>query len=244
MGFVILRHVNSVDTNRYWQVCYANIRKHYPDEYVVIVDDNSNSAFVSTIDLHNAHVLHSDFPKRGELLMYYYYLTQKWFETAVFVHDSVILNRKMDFSTDSYKFLWHFDEEILHPNVRKKLDCVEVLSRFEGAKELVDLYQRTDQWYGCFGGMAIIRHSYLLEVFSHYNIGVLLDYVQSREERMMFERVISILLASQRPGASKKSLLGSIFDHCPWGASFEDVHRDPARIWWYRLPIIKYWSGR
>ena len=38
-GFIILRHVNSKQTDYYWKECYRCIRKLYPTQKIVIIDD-------------------------------------------------------------------------------------------------------------------------------------------------------------------------------------------------------------
>ena len=43
-GFVIIRHVDSEITNKYWKKSYECIRKFYSDP-IMIVDDNSNPDF-------------------------------------------------------------------------------------------------------------------------------------------------------------------------------------------------------
>jgi hypothetical protein len=39
IGFIILRHVNNETTNYYWQDCYNHIRKYYPENIIMIIDD-------------------------------------------------------------------------------------------------------------------------------------------------------------------------------------------------------------
>jgi len=47
IGFIILRHVISETTNRYWMLCYDSIRRYYPLHRIMIIDDNSNYEFVT-----------------------------------------------------------------------------------------------------------------------------------------------------------------------------------------------------
>ena len=78
-GFIITRHVNSVTTNKYWNQSVKLIRNIYPLRKIVIIDDNSDQEFVKTdFDYQNLTIIQSEFPKRGELLPYYYYLKYKW----------------------------------------------------------------------------------------------------------------------------------------------------------------------
>ena len=80
-GFIIIRHVNSEKTNRYWNHNVKLLRTLYPLKKIVIIDDNSNYNFVkSDFEYKNLQIIQSEFPGRGELLPYYYYLKYKFFE--------------------------------------------------------------------------------------------------------------------------------------------------------------------
>jgi hypothetical protein len=106
LGFIILRHVNSELTNRYWVNCYHCIRRHYPENTILIIDDNSNPQYISAEILYKTLIINSEYHKRGELLPYYYYLQHRLFDSAVILHDSVFINQYIDFSVDKYKLLW------------------------------------------------------------------------------------------------------------------------------------------
>ena len=74
-GFIITRHVNSDKTNQYWNQCVKLIRKFYPLIQIIIIDDNSNTEFVkSDFEYTDLTIIQSEYPKRGELLPYIYYL--------------------------------------------------------------------------------------------------------------------------------------------------------------------------
>ena len=74
-GFIITRHVNSEKSNKYWNRCVKLLRTFYPHRQIVIIDDNSNYAFVkSDADYRNLTIIQSEFHGRGELLPYYYYI--------------------------------------------------------------------------------------------------------------------------------------------------------------------------
>ena len=94
-GFIILRHVNNEISSHYWSVCYDRIRRFYPETPIVIIDDNSTYEFIDSkkeAALYKCLILRSIFPKRGELLPYYYYIHNKWFDSALIIHDSVFIN--------------------------------------------------------------------------------------------------------------------------------------------------------
>ena len=231
IGFIILRHVNSELTNKYWIKCVNSIRQYYPENNILIIDDNSNYEYITEYTLYKTTIINSEYPKRGELLPYYYYLHNKLFDIAVIIHDSVIVNKYIDFSVEQYKFLWEFEH-----NWDQIEDETRMITIFNDL-ELNKFYENKDLWKGCFGGMTIITHDYLTYINNKYNISKLLDYVLNRYNRCSFERVFACLL--QKEG-KKKTLLGNIHNYCDWGIKFNDIDKKKCK----KLPLIKYWSGR
>lgn len=229
LGFIILRHVNDSKTNKYWMHSYDCIRKFYPENHILIIDDNSDLKFLSAKDLYKTSIINSEYPKRGELLSYYYFLKHKLFDIAVIIHDSVFINKYIDFSIDKYKIIWDFAH-----NWDKPEDEIEMINVFN-CKELLNFYNNKKLWRGCFGGMSIISYEYLESINSKYNLSLLLDKVITRYNRCRFERVIAVLLQFNY---KQGPLLGDIHKYCRWGINYEQIHL-------YReLPIIKVWTGR
>ena len=74
IGFIVLRHVNNELTNKYWIYSYHCIRKFYPENFIIIIDDNSDYKYITDEKLYKTKIINSEFPKRGELLPYYYFL--------------------------------------------------------------------------------------------------------------------------------------------------------------------------
>ena len=74
-GFIITRHVNSSKTNKYWNRCVKLINIYYPSKPIIIIDDNSDDDFLKEDSRYeNVTVIKSEFPGRGELLPYIYFL--------------------------------------------------------------------------------------------------------------------------------------------------------------------------
>lgn len=227
IGFIILRHVNNSITNTYWIYCYDSIRKFYPENKIIIIDDNSNYEFITNKELYNTTIIQSEYPGRGELLPYYYFLNNKLFDTAVIIHDSVFINKQIDFSVDKYKFLWYFEHYC------DQIDDERKMIQLFNDKELLHFYENKYLWKGCFGAMTIITHDYLVFINNHYKISKLLDCVLTRYNRMSFERVIAVLLQKHE---KMEHLLGTIHEYCQWGTPFDRMDKT--------LPIIKVWTGR
>jgi hypothetical protein len=111
-GFIITRHVRCTQTNEYWNRSVNLLRRWYPRRKIVIIDDNSNQEFVKAFrEYQNVEVIQSEFPGRGELLPYYYFHKDHFFDTAIILHDSVFFHRRVHFEK-FHKFnavpFWNF----------------------------------------------------------------------------------------------------------------------------------------
>ena len=235
IGFIILRHVNSELTNKYWIKCVNSIRQYYPENKILIIDDNSNYEYITEENLKCGHesdkitIINSEYPKRGELLPYYYYLHNKLFDIAVIIHDSVFINKYIDMSVEKYRFIWDFTHD--WDQIEDETRMINVFNDLE----LTEFYKKKNLWTGCFGGMSIITHDYLSNINNKYDISKLIDYVLNRYNRCSFERVIACLL--QKEG-EKETMLGNIMTYCNWGINFNDIDR------YQHLPLIKCWTYR
>ena len=229
IGFIILRHVNNKLTNNYWIHCYDSIRKLYPTNWILIIDDNSNYQYVTNHVLYNTTIIPSEFPGRGELLPYYYYLQNKLFDIAVIIHDSVFVNTYIDFSVDKYKIIWEFEHT--WDQIADETKMIKVFNDVE----LLNFYENKSLWKGCFGGMVIIKHDFLQEINRKYDISKLLNHVLDRRSRKSFERVIACLLQKTH---TKTTLYGTIHSYMKWGTRFHHKHH------YSHLPLTKVWTGR
>jgi hypothetical protein len=232
IGFIILRHVNNYQTNKYWIYCYDCIRKFYPENDIVIIDDNSNQEFITEKELYNTKIIYSEYHKRGELLPYYYYAANKFFDIAVIIHDSVFIQKYIDFDVYKYKMIWNFDTH--------KWDQIEdetKMIKLFNDDELLQFYENKSLWTGCFGGMVVIKHDFLTHIDTKYNIRKLLDVVLTRYNRCSFERVIGCLLQKEH---YVEVLFGDIHNYMPWGIKFQKKNI----IRFSNLPILKIWTGR
>jgi hypothetical protein len=229
IGFIILRHVNNELTNKYWIKCVNSIRQYYPENNILIIDDNSNYEYITEETLYKTTIINSEYPKRGELLPYYYYLHNKLFDIAVIIHDSVIVNKYIDMSVEKYRLLWEFE------HYWDQIEDETIMINIFNDLELNNFYKNKDLWKGCFGSMSIISHDYLTYINNKYNISKLLDYVLNRYNRCSFERVIGCLLQKEE---KIESLLGNIHNYCNWGIQFNEIDK------YNHLPLIKHWTGR
>jgi hypothetical protein len=255
-GFIITRHVNSEKTNSYWNQCVKLIRTFYPLKKIVVIDDNSNYEYVkSEYNYKNIQIIQSEFPKRGELLPYYYYLKHKFFQNAVIIHDSVFIHRRINFeSLNGVKVLplWHFNsdkENIVNTKriIKKLRNSFLLESKLNNDLDIIGMNlsrNKNNDWQGCFGAQSYINLNFLQYIESKYAISNLVHSINCRPDRCCLERILGCIFSIEyTKKLSKKSLLGNIQKYHRWGYSYDeyiDKFKNKA------LPriVIKVWTGR
>lgn len=250
-GFIITRHVNSEQTNNYWNHSVKLIRSFYPFIKIVIIDDNSNYDFVKEeFNYKNIEIINSEFPKRGELLPYYYYLKYKFFLNAVIIHDSVFFHKRIKFEKmTNIKVvpLWHFNAD--KENINNTLKLIKSLNNYNiiESKILSEniLSSPTNQkWYGCFGVQCYINLKFLEQIESKYKITNLISQVQCRSDRCCLERIFGCIFFTEYQDIIKqKSLFGDIMKYQIWGYTYDEYINNLKKS---TIPkyIVKVWTGR
>lgn len=244
VGFIITRHVVSELTNQYWNESYRTIRKFYPTEMIMIIDDNSNKEFIKVDDdihLYNCFIIQSEFPKAGEFLPYYYYLKYKLFDKAVILHDSVFFRKWIDFenATDKCLPIWHFNHSLSDNPVQE----TELLKLLNHSEELVKHYQQRHLWKACFGSQAIVAHDFLCLLEEKYQFTNLLPAITDREKRSQFERIIGCLFAIENTNlVVKPSMFGVIYNYIQWGIPYNVYQEQQGTI--LNQDLIKVWTER
>jgi hypothetical protein len=251
-GFIITRHVNSEKTNRYWNQCVKLIRTYYPLRQIIIIDDNSNQQFVKAEHSYkNITVIQSEYPGRGELLPYIYYLRYKWFPKAIIIHDSLFIHRRIPFEKITIPVLplWHhlYDKENLN-------GLMQIVSVLNNNYELIKKLNRSDinilglnknSFNLCFGGQAIIQLNFLEKIQNKYNINALVNVVRNRTDRCAFERIIGLLFCEEYSQLTNiNSLFGDIMNkYKAFNYDYNDYKTD-LRQNKIIYPFVKVWSGR
>lgn len=249
VGFIMLRHVNNHATDLYWKQCYRSIRKWYPDVPIMIVDDNSHRDFLHEDLIMTRCTVIYDYGHggRAELLPYYYFHRMKPFDTAVVVHDSIILQshlRELD-DVQAYvpdcKWLWSIPHTFDY-TIAREMD--ELLEGFPEEVALNGLRLRAEEWDGVFGVMSIMQWTFLDQLQSRYQLfDHWLPKLKNREYRCALERVFGLLCDHHR-GTKKTACYGNIMDYIRWGVSFIDYLYDGQYRDAGRYPLMKIWSGR
>jgi len=218
------------------------------------IDDNSNQAFVkSEFDYKNLTIIQSEFPQRGELLPYYYYLKYKWFPNAVIIHDSLFIHKKIHFDTFLMPVipLWHhnYDKENIHNILRitsgLKNNSVLIKKIHKKEEVVINLGFSDDKFNLCFGGQCFIKLGFLERIEHKYGISYLVNFIHNRTDRCALERILGLLFCQEYPRLLKiNSLFGDIMKSPrAFNYNYSDYDNDIKQKKIIN-PFIKVWTGR
>ena len=251
-GFIITRHVNSETTNKYWNHCIKLIRTFYPLNKIILIDDNSNQEFIKADhDYSNVTYIQSEYPGRGELLPYVYYLKHKWFPSAVIIHDSLFVHSTIHFELFNIPIfpLWHhnYDKENLYNILRiaSSLTNNHIIMKKLNNNNINILGLNNDNFNLCFGCQAYIKLDFLEFLEKKYKITNLINAVHNRRDRCALERVMGLLFCQEYPDLIKlNSMFGDILTkYRSKFYTFDEYIRD-LKNKQLRYQFIKVWTGR
>jgi hypothetical protein len=253
-GFIITRCVNSEKTNIYWNHSVKLLRFFYPNKKIVIIDDNSNTNFLkSTHNYNDIEIIQSEFPGRGELLPYYYFIKNKFFENAIIIHDSVFFHKRINFEVlngTNVIPLWHFNSDnenetntlVIIKNLKNKIILENKL-----IYNFTNMFKITSysKWNGCFGCQSYINHNFLLHLENKYNISSLINIIKNRPDRCCLERVMGCIFSIEYPRIKiSKSILGDIFNYPLSGKYNYDKYETDLKKGTIPRCVVKVWTGR
>lgn len=255
-GFILTRHVNSEKTNQYWNNCVKLIRTFHPFRQIVIIDDNSNQDLVKCeFDYKNVTVIQSEFPGRGELLPYVYYLRHKWFPNAVILHDSLFVHKHISFETFKMPVLplWHheYDKENL-PNILRIASSLtnngpllRKLTNKDGDQQAIKFRFSPNDFNLCFGGQCYIKLPFLEMLERKYHLTNMIHAIHNRPDRCALERILGLLFCHEYPKLlTIKSLFGDIMKSPrAFAYTYDDYRRDLSQKKIIN-PLVKVWTGR
>jgi len=250
-GFIITRHVNTEQTNRYWNQSIKLIRTFYPFRKIIIIDDNSNYDYVKPdFEYKNVEIIQSEFPGRGELLPYFYFLKFKFFKNAVIIHDSVFIHKRINFEAlNGIRVLplWFFNADTENiENTKRILKNLKNNYSIENKlkKDILVIGMNHEKWFGCFGVQSYINLKFLENIEHIYGITKLISAVKCRKDRCCLERIFGCIFSTESPKLYlNKSLLGDIMKYQRWGYTYDDYINDLKKG---TIPkgVVKVWTGR
>lgn len=232
LGFVIGRHISAASHVDLCFRAYTSIRKFYPNNLILIVDDGSLLSDPHGYDSRTI-VVQSTVRGTGEFGLYYYYHLTHLFERAVLMHDSMVVNKSISLPDVDIIYLWHF---VFNDYLHVVKAEVEALLSELASKDEAERKYKSNAWSGMFGCSCIMTWNYLDLLVSRYQIFRLLPKVKTRTMRCAMERVLGIL-CSEDLKKDSPSLNGYIF-HLPGAFARNGLLKS------YDGYIDKTWHGR
>jgi hypothetical protein len=174
-------------------------------------------------------------------LGYYYFYKNHFFEKAIIIHDSVFINKYINFDKyDEIKFIWHFESKWFDQN-----EEIHLIEKINHSDHILKYYDNLEEVHGCFGIQSVITYNFIEKIEKKYNIFNLLNNINTRKLRMDFERVFALICINEcNKLKSEPSILGLIHNYIRFGYSYDDYINDKKNNNLYSYPMIKVWTGR
>ena len=198
LSFIILRYVDSEKTNIYWNLCIDSIKKHYLNNKIIVIDDNSKYKPYRIGDevSNEFELINSDLEgSRAEFLPYYYINKMNLQGNYIVIHDTIIINKNinLELKDENVKFLWTTTDTQGNNEMN---DIISFFKLINYSDDLINFYKsiKRSGLKLCFGAMTIINADYLNNMFEYYNCSESLNtFIDSRYKRTLFERIIAVL---------------------------------------------------
>ena len=259
-GFIITRHVNSEKTNKYWNRCVKCIKTFHQGIKIIIIDDNSDYKFVKPdIEYENVEIVQSEYPGRGELLPYYYFWKNHYWQNAVIMHDSVFIHRRVAFRRlrANVMPLWHFNGPTRNENFQNSLRIIRNLKNNHEIRKsinvnnhdvstVMNIQNKNNNWNGVFGVQSYINYNFLCKLQQKYQIFNMLQTVHSRPDRCCLERIMGVLFSLEDPIVRLfPSLFGDITKTPDnFGLTYDGYMNQINQNGKPKSAYVKVWTGR
>lgn len=242
-GFIILRHARNEIDNLLGKRCFESIRKHYPTNTIVIIDDHSLLHDVSYIDEHTTVEYSELHPGVGELLPWYYFYKKKYFDVACILHDSMGISENIDIIQNKNKFLWQFEGDHMLGN-HGEFEIVKYLRG--GNMNWYGMVSESKKWKGCFGVCGIFEWDVLVHLQIIFGIfdEHFVSKIRTRTDRMALERIFGwccYILGYNTSILNDIHYYPNAFYETRNEVALEKMNHDILNKIY---PIIKIWRGR
>jgi hypothetical protein len=202
--------------------CLDSIRKVYPDILIVVVDDFSTLDVIPICsDFNNVKYVKAK-RKAYELAGYDMFLNDKWFDTGIFIHDTMHLKKELPHIGEfNVKAIWSFRfhqticnsdglaitmRSLPEPqnefNVKHGIQCSDQLCKFlvsqlpdsEFRENFDYVYYHKNYWLSCFGMMTIMKHEQLVKMYEITKILEIIPFIKDRHDRFCLEYIFGIAI--------------------------------------------------
>ena len=197
--------------------CIESIRKYYQEEKIILIE-NSREKYNIVEEFKEDHniIVQESFNKGSEdQQIFKVFLETSLFEKAVFVQDSMLLNKKLDNidEINDIKFIWHFTNHRVHwdkirepiseYNRKNKIithtDLIKhcLIKDYSDNQDFVNFslngLKNKHLWVGSFGSLCIITKNYLKILNKDINFVEKFVTYSTNRNRRVNESIFSLL---------------------------------------------------
>jgi hypothetical protein len=227
-----------------------HIRIIYPEHTIYLINDNSNTELFPIDELvdYNVELLDSLVKNGGEINPYLFILDDRCkYDNLFYIHDSVFIKKTIDhFITDPKHFIpiWYSSKYIWYDVfIPQNMDILNNMI-FYGQRDikLIDLLHSIktskNNFLVTFGAMGFFNKKFVEFIRDNTNFFSIVDKFKNRNNRCLFERILSCVYIMLYKQIYNKSICGDINLH---PASFinTDIYINN-----YENSFIKVWQGR
>lgn len=213
-SFIIPSCIRNEIHMRQFKRCIESIRKFHNNKILII--DNSDLDISEIKNITQNIIIHKSIQnKAGECLTFYYILHYSDTDLNVCMHDSMILEKKIEIEKLDFKyvkFLWHFTHHIVHwdsieepstnltvnHNIKNHTDLLRFIikNNFHN-NEFVEFCEEMlihkNRWVGCMGTMSIIDKNFLIELEELLEFIPVFNNFDDKRKRVASESIFPLL---------------------------------------------------
>lgn len=201
LSIFITKHTDTPRQVEIFKLNYYFIKKHYPENNIFIIEDNSRINNIELPQDDKIKIITNKLEGHGEVLPFYYFINLKPSKYMLYIHDSCILNKKLNVSDCkpmTYTFYHSADNNKLIYSLLNK--CVKDKKLLKKLK--------TTHYYVCPGVMGM----YSLKFCEQYKniLTSLANNIKTRIERECMERIIGMLIVDYNKTHLPDSYFGDL----------------------------------
>jgi hypothetical protein len=227
-----------------------HIRIIYPEHTIYLINDNSNPYLFPLEELldYNVELVDSIVKNAGEINPYLFILDENCkYEKLLYIHDSVIIKKNIDeYLSSDYHFIpiWYSTRYIWNDIfIVQNNDILDNMifygPRNSTLRELLLSFKNSNSYFlVTFGAMGYFDKQFVEFIRDNTNFFTIITKFKTRNNRCLFERIITCVYILMYKNIYTKSICGDINNH---PTSFKNTEIYINKFTNY---FLKVWQGR
>ncbi len=231
--------------------CIRHIRIFYPEHTIYLINDNSEESLFPHLELldYNIEILDAIVKNGGEINPYMFILDSRCkHDNLIYIHDSVFLKKPLEFlkkNTSDFIPIWYSTKYIWNDIfIPENMDILKnmIFTYNSSNSNLYNLLQSfknsKNQFLVTFGAMAFFNRRFVTFIRDNTNFFSVVNMFKTRNNRCLFERILSSVYIIMYKQLYNKSICGDIIYH-PLSFKNREIYPDK-----YDNYFVKVWQGR